>query len=204
MAHKTFISYKYSEARDLRDKIIAAMGDDAVYYNGENGFSPNKSDDSDDAIWNYLKDMIWPTTVTIVILSPNMTKSSWISDEISYSLRKVKRTDTTSGRNGIVAVIQKVDGNYDWLTKHGVNCHGNPTVSYRNELLFPIISRNHFNSEPPVVHCNECKTYDSDKGSYISYVQEDTFLANVNGFVEKAFAKSQNDGEGYKIEQSNE
>lgn len=84
MAHKTFISYKYSEARDLRDKIIAAMGDDAIYYNGENGFSPNKSDDSDNVIWNYLKDMIWPTTVTIVILSPNMKLSSWIPDEIAY------------------------------------------------------------------------------------------------------------------------
>ena len=76
MAHKTFISYKYSESVDLRDRIINAMGEDAIYYKGENGFSPNKSDDSDDEIWNYLKDMIWPTTVTIVILSPNMKESS--------------------------------------------------------------------------------------------------------------------------------
>lgn len=30
MAHKTFISYKYSEARELRDKIIEALGDDAL------------------------------------------------------------------------------------------------------------------------------------------------------------------------------
>lgn len=200
MAHKTFISYKYSEARGLRDKIISAMGDDAVYYNGENGFSPNKSDDSENVIWNYLKDMIWPTTVTIVILSPKMKESTWISDEISYSLRKVKRGGTQSGRNGVVAVIQKVDNSYDWLTKHSVNCHGTPTVSYRNELLFPIITKNHFNSEPPNIHCDECKTYDSDKGSYISYIQEDTFLANVNGFVEKAIAKSQKDCEGYNIE----
>lgn len=28
MAHKTFISYKYSEARQLRDDIIHALGDD--------------------------------------------------------------------------------------------------------------------------------------------------------------------------------
>ena len=35
MAHKTFISYKYSEATDLRDRIIEAMGDDATYYQGE-------------------------------------------------------------------------------------------------------------------------------------------------------------------------
>ncbi len=27
MAKKTFISYKYSEARDVRDKIIDALGD---------------------------------------------------------------------------------------------------------------------------------------------------------------------------------
>lgn len=36
MAHKTFISYKYSESRWLRDDIIDALGDDATYYKGEN------------------------------------------------------------------------------------------------------------------------------------------------------------------------
>ena len=35
MAHKTFISYKYSESKDLRDRIIDALGDDATYYKGE-------------------------------------------------------------------------------------------------------------------------------------------------------------------------
>ena len=35
MAHKTFISYKYSESRELRDRIIKAMGSDAAYYTGE-------------------------------------------------------------------------------------------------------------------------------------------------------------------------
>ena len=30
MAHKTFISYKYSEGQELRDKIIESMGDDAT------------------------------------------------------------------------------------------------------------------------------------------------------------------------------
>lgn len=28
MAHKTFISYKYSESQELRDRIIEALGDD--------------------------------------------------------------------------------------------------------------------------------------------------------------------------------
>lgn len=39
MAHETFISYKYSEAQDLRDKIVKALGDDAVYYKGNIGVS---------------------------------------------------------------------------------------------------------------------------------------------------------------------
>ena len=41
MAHKTFISYKYSEAQNLRDRIIKALGDDASYYQGETSESPD-------------------------------------------------------------------------------------------------------------------------------------------------------------------
>lgn len=37
MARKTFISYKYSEAQDLRDTIIDSLGSDAMYYKGEEG-----------------------------------------------------------------------------------------------------------------------------------------------------------------------
>lgn len=199
MAHKTFISYKYSESVALRDKIIEAMGSDAVYYNGENGYSEDKSDDSRHAIWDYLKDMIWPTTVTIVILSPHMTESTWIADEVAYSLRKVGRDNKTSGRNGVVAVIQKYQNSYDWFVKKGTNCHGSSTISYKSNLIFPIISKNHFNSNPSIWHCDECKTYDREKGSYITYVQEETFLKDVNGYVEKAYQKSLNDGAGYDI-----
>lgn len=46
MAHKTFISYKYSEARDLRDRIIEALGEDATYYKGETSDSLDLSDTS--------------------------------------------------------------------------------------------------------------------------------------------------------------
>ena len=43
MTHKTFISYKYSEAQELRDDIINALGDDATYYKGEDGYSDDLS-----------------------------------------------------------------------------------------------------------------------------------------------------------------
>ena len=46
MARKTFISYKYSEACELRDQIIEALGDDAQYYQGETSESPDLTDTS--------------------------------------------------------------------------------------------------------------------------------------------------------------
>lgn len=58
MAHKTFISYKYSEATKLRDDIIEALGDDATYYKGETSDSPDLTDTSTENIKTKLKDMI--------------------------------------------------------------------------------------------------------------------------------------------------
>ena len=54
MAHKTFISYKYSEAQDLRDRIIKALGDDASYYQGETSDSPDLTDTSTAVSYTHL------------------------------------------------------------------------------------------------------------------------------------------------------
>ena len=78
MARKTFISYKYSEAQDLRDRIIDALGEDAVFYKGETSESPDLTDMSTEKIKSALADMMFDTSVTIVIVSPCMTKSKWI------------------------------------------------------------------------------------------------------------------------------
>ena len=50
MGHKTFISYKYSEAQDLRDRIIESLGDDATYYKGETSESPDLTNTSTENI----------------------------------------------------------------------------------------------------------------------------------------------------------
>src|SRR5699024_6009074 len=125
MAHKTFISYKWSEAQDLRDDIIKALGDDATYYKGETSDSPDLTDTSTENIKKNLKDMMYDTSVTIVILSPNMTESKWIDWEIEYCLKNIARKNRTSHTNGVVGVIMKVDGGYSWFKKTGTNCHGN-------------------------------------------------------------------------------
>ena len=97
MAHKTFISYKYSESWELRDRIIQAMGSDAAYYTGETSESPDMSDLKTATIRKKLADMIYSTSVTIVIISPHMKESNWIDWEIEYSLTQTTRKERTMG-----------------------------------------------------------------------------------------------------------
>lgn len=61
--------------------------------------------------------MMYDTSVTIVILSPNMKESKWIDWEIEYCLKDITRKDRTSHTNGVVAVIMKVDNSYEWFKK---------------------------------------------------------------------------------------
>ena len=202
MAHKTFISYKYKEspiedsARQLRDKIITKLGKDASYYQGETSDSPDMSDLATSTIKKKLTDMMYDTSVTIVIISPNMKKSKWIDWEIEYCLKENTRKDRTSKTNGIVAVIMKSNGGYDWFTNHFINSHGTSVVNYKNEYIYPIIQKNHFNSNPPKWHCVDYKTYDWLNGSYIEYINEDAFLLNPQKYIDNAFDKSENDASG--------
>ena len=190
MARKTFISYKYSEARDLRDRIIRALGDDATFYQGETSDSPDLTDTTTENIKRHLSDMMYDTSVTIVILSPNMKESKWIPWEIEYSLKNTTRKGRTSHTNGVVGVIKKVNGSYSWLKSVGTNCHNTNTVSYELSRLPDIIADNHFNSNPPQWHCPSCKTYDSLLGSYIAFVEEEDFLRNPSFYIENAYSKT--------------
>lgn len=199
MAHKTFISYKYSEAQDLRDKIIEVLGEDATYYKGETSDSPDLTDTSTENIKNKLKDMMYDTSVTIVIISPNMMLSNWIDWELEYCLKNIKRKDRTSHTNGIVGIIMKVDEGYSWFKTIGTNCHMTSTASYKMDKVYNIISENHFNSNPKIWHCDNCETYDDLNGSYISFVEEETFLSNPTKYIDNAYKKSENDASGYDL-----
>lgn len=192
MAHKTFISYKYSEAQILRDKIIRALGYDATYYRGETSDSPDLTDTSTENIKRHLTAQIYDTSVMIVIISPNMNKSKWIDWEIEYCLKEIPRKERTSHTNGVVGVIMNILGNCEWLKKHSLNCHGNPMIQYKDEYLFPIISNNQYNSVPPLCHCESCKTFDFMSGSYITLVDEEDFLKTPTYYIDNAFDKSEN------------
>ncbi|MGL4569084.1 MAG: TIR domain-containing protein [Fusobacteriaceae bacterium] len=192
MARKTFISYKFSEAQELRDKIISSLGNDASYYQGETSESPDLTDLLTDSIKENLKNMIYDSSVTIVVISPNIKQSKWIDWEIEYSLKEITRANRTSKTNGVVGVIQKVNGSYDWFRNKTTDIHGKSALTYNKEKVYEIISKNHFNSKPPIWHCDRCKVYNYNEGSYISYIEEETFLENPNFYIENAYKKSEN------------
>ena len=199
MAHKTFISYKYSEAQKLRDDIIAALGDDASYYKGETSDSPDLTDTSTENIKRNLRNMMYDTSVMIVIISPNMKKSKWIDWEIEYCLKNITRKNRTSRTNGVVGVIMKHNGGYDWFKTTITNNDGCSSSSYKENLVYDIINNNRFNQTPKVYSCNVCKTVNALSGSYIAYVKEDDFLANPSKYIDNAYDKSENDASGYTL-----
>ncbi|MBK7134646.1 MAG: TIR domain-containing protein [Bacteroidales bacterium] len=198
MAHKTFISYKYSEAKTLRDVIVKALGSDVSYYMGETSDSPDLTDTSTDNIKRKLSDMMYNTSVTIVIISPNMIKSKWIDWEIEYCLKEISRQNRTSKTNGILGIIMKYNYGYNWFKSTTNHIDGCSAFSYEESLLYPIIKKNRYNQKPPVYTCINCKTVNALTGSYISFVEEETFLMNPQRYIDNAFDKSE-ELDGYEL-----
>lgn len=192
MARKTFISYKYSEAQEFRDQIIEALGEDAQFYKGETSDSPDRTDQATETIKEALKDMIWGTSVTIVIATPNMKDSKWIDWEISYSLKEITRGDVTSHANGVVIVAAPdATGSYEWILESNRGVDGCTYQTIQQWKLYDIINKNMFNEKKPKYSCKECKTVKNLTGHYMSIISLNQFLRNPELYIENAYNKSQ-------------
>lgn len=142
--------------------------------------------------------MMYNTTVTIVIVSPNIKDSEWIDWEIEYCLKEFSRQSRTSHTNGVVGIIMKIHGNYEWLKTLNEKDDGCSVSTYDDSKLYNIINSNRYNQDPKVYSCDVCKCVDMLTGSYISLIEEDDFLANPTKFIDDAFKKSEN-SDGYKL-----
>lgn len=190
MARKTFISYKYSEATHLRDRIIYSLGNDATFYRGERATSPDLTDFTTNSIKENLKRKIYDTSVVILIISPNMNQSKWISWELEYALKDQKRNDRCSHSNGIVGVVANDNyGSSRWFT----GWNSSKDFYSQNVYLPDIVVKNRINK---VATRFDARYHLADqnwinKNSYISIVSENTFLRNSKQYIEDAYQKSQ-------------
>lgn len=172
MGHKIFVSYKYhdSNVKNLPDNKQTQVHDYVDYIENEilsddHIYKGEKSDEdishlSEEMIWKHLKDKIYDSTITIVLISPGMKepgkwqRSQWIPWEIYYSLRETTRNGRKSPNNAILAVIlPDSDGSYEY---------------YDENKLFPIIKKN------------------IDNG-YIYVIDWSNFKKNTNKCIEMAY-----------------
>lgn len=147
MGRKVFVSYKFKDYDVMEIKNVTqptwpcdyvnyikekVLSNDHV-YKGEQS-DEDISDWQEDRIWEHLKNKIFDSSITIVLISPNMKesgkwqRSQWIPWEICYSLRETTRNDRTSHNNAILGVIlPNRMGKYDYYNKND---------------LFPILKNN--------------------------------------------------------------
>ncbi len=85
MAIKRLFLISIVNLRKLRDDIIAALGDDATYYKDETVDSKDMTDLKRKPIEKNLADMMYDTSVTIVILNWREYFGQFFLDRPKYS-----------------------------------------------------------------------------------------------------------------------
>ncbi len=223
MGKKIFISYKYADnnvenitdnksfwgsctVRNYVDEIENILKDKTDHiYKGESD-GEDLSQLASSTIWNKLKDRIYDSTLTIVMLSKGMKdkykeeKHQWIPQEISYSLKEMSRKDkngnpVTSRTNALLAVVlPDVNGSYDYFT-YKKNCCTSGCTFYESNstYIFDIMKGNLFNQKTP--NCNSCDTgatvYHGDP-SYMYCVKWSDFVNDMEKYIDKAYSLQDN------------
>ena len=202
MTRKIFVSYKYrdlsvkplpgeylSTARDYVDRLDKILSGDHIYKGEDN--DDDLSHLSEEAIALKLCDRIYDSSLTIVIISPQMNnglpeRHQWIPWEVSYSLREVSRGGRVSQTNALLGVVLPDKNlNYSYFMSYNAECN---STMFKTDFLFPILRKNMFNQKKPDAHpCNGNMIF-SGNHSYFRCVQWDTFISDYNYFINQAYA----------------
>ncbi len=210
MGKKIFISYKYADTsvqqlirnacwettkvRDYVDELQDKLADTSHINKGEKD-GEDLSRFKDDTIASKLRDKIYDSSVTVVLISPNMKESwkqesdQWIPWEISYSLRETTRADRTSRTNAILAVVlPDRNGSYDYAMTTN-QCGYCSCVNFHLQSMFSIIKNNTFNrKEFESSPCIKNQVIRKWPFSYIHIVRWDRFINNIDTCLDEAIA----------------
>jgi hypothetical protein len=209
MGRKVFVSYKHGDnsvqggtARDYVDYLSENTLKNDV-YKGE--YNEDLSAFKDDTIKNRLKDKIHDSSVTLVLISPNMKDSyknesdQWIPWEISYSLKEIMRNDKTSHTNGVLGVVlPDMYGNYDYFFKEDI-CRFCNSYEVQADKLFQILKNNMLNAKKLTFsNCLYCDSYAEGRRSYIEYVKWHYFISNKDYYLNRTVS-IRDDRKSYNI-----
>ncbi|WP_379953281.1 TIR domain-containing protein [Dokdonia sp. R78006] len=216
MGKKVFVSYKYGDeqvaklkdtyydevdgemkwvrrktkARDFVDVLQNLIGKDNMNLGEKDGDSLEEFADS--TIQGKLKDKIFQSSVTIVVISKGMKdplkleKDQWIPWEISYSLQSIKRENQASKMNAILGVVLPDEhASYDWYYRENLDC--NSTTHFTNQL-FSMLKKNMFNlKNTETKECNGTTINVSNNPSFIKTVKWSDFnSSSYNNYIDAA------------------
>lgn len=211
MARKVFVSYKYGDSnvkpltdslfdstkvRDYVSELQQILSDNDEIYKGEND-GEDLSDFKDSTIESKLRNKIFDSSITIVVVSRGMKawfadeKDQWIPWEISYSLRELSKNGKRSRPNGVMMlVLPDSSGYYDYYIEENT-CPHCKCRTLKTDFLFGILKRNVFNSKS--IQESDC---DKHKGnpvytgdhSYIISVKWEDFKKSPTAYLDRCAA----------------
>ena len=216
MGNKIFISYKYDDStvfplktgyfeilypttvRDYVDKMQTLFDKNDHINKGEDD-GEDLSNFSEDTIVSKLSDRMFDSSLTIVIISPQMRefakseRQQWIPWEISYSLQEKTREDKTSKSNALLAVVlPDKSGSYQYFIKYNNCTSGCFCRSLSTNILFKIMQDNMFNQKNKQIFRQECPNVYTGYSSYIHYVVWEDFILDCNKYIGIAYKINDN------------
>lgn len=235
MGKKIFVTYKYSDnnvyslnryATALLGTGLSGMGigqsTTVRHYvdqlqnilEREDHINKGENDGEDlnhfknDTIASRLRDKIYDSSITIVMISPGMKEvytpesDQWIPWEIAYSLREHTRGDRTSRSNAVLAIVLPDRQNSYGYFIQEKNCCQSGCQIFQLPTLFQILRENMFNARrlTPMACSGNLQIFTGNH-SYIISVKWCDFKSNVNYYLDAALRINQNISE-YEIVKS--
>ncbi len=211
MGRKIFISYKYKDAnvrqleqdnpyhqtivRDYVDVLQILL---EKYGNNINKGEKDGEDMSvleDATIQSLLGDKIYDSSITLVLISPNMKDpllpetDQWIPWAVSYSLREQSRNGRTSKTNAVMAIVlPDANNSYEYYIKEHTCPYCNSRTLFTGRL-FKVLSVNMFNRYYPTfstcIHHDANNRPETGECSYIPSVKWIDFISDVEGNLQR-------------------
>lgn len=211
MGRKIFVSYKYGDtqvqdlniyedtfwgkqkietkARHYVNELSKVLESEDHIFKGEDD-GQSLVDFSDEYIESSLRNKIYDSSITVVLVSKGMKnwnneKDQWIPWEISYSLKEYTRNGRTSLSNGLIAVVLPDNFNsYDYYISRDEVCN---CKNLKTDFLFQILRDNMFNIKSPnTSKCSNGSTVYHGDSSYIQSIKWSEFIENPNYYLNKA------------------